>query len=157
VENWLKPRTVHVAVQDPPSLAGERERSLRFYVIDTAGQDTAATIRTAGALAHGLNAEIIVLAAQEVPLPLALDEPPVSLAFTENRLRDMVRRADAPARVDLLLCRDPEAAIRHALPPGALVVMGGRRTWFARAARKLATSLTRDGHQVVFAGEFQTL
>jgi len=124
---------------------------LRIFVIDSAGQDTAATIRAAGRLAHGLNAEITLLAAVEVPLPLPLDEPPVSIPFLEDRLREVVLRCDVAGQVDLRLCRDRFTAIRRALPCGAMVVLGGRGGWFG-ATRKLGRVLVRDGHRVFFAG-----
>lgn len=129
---------------------------LRIFVVDSAGQDTAATIRAAGRLAHGLNAEITLLAAVEVPLPLPLDEPPVSIPFLEDRLRDVVLRCGVAGRVDLRLCRDRLAAIRCALPCGAMVVLGGRGGWF-RGSGKLGRVLVRDGHRVFFAGRIGNL
>ncbi len=89
---------------------------LRYFVIDEAGQDTAATIRAAGALASGLNSEMTLLSAIEVPLPLQLDEPHVSIPFQEDRLRELVVCSGLGGRVELLLCRDRCEAIRRALP-----------------------------------------
>jgi len=119
---------------------------LRYFVIDSAGQNTAATIREAGALASGLHAEMTLLAAIEVPLPLQLDEPHVSIPFQENRLRELVVDSGLGGRVELLLCRDRCEAIRRALPAGSVVFLGGRKG-------KLAALLVRDRHRVFFVGE----
>ena len=91
-----------------------------------------------------------MLAAREVPFPLPLSEPPVSVRFTEERLRSLVLGGGLPATVDVRLCRDQRAAIRQALPPASLVLVGGRKHWWPGRAQTLAAVLARDGHNVVF-------
>ncbi|MEO5924198.1 MAG: hypothetical protein ABIR70_10255 [Bryobacteraceae bacterium] len=121
---------------------------LHIFVLD--GANTAAAISAARTLARGLNAELTLLAAVEVPLPLNLDEPPVSIAFQENRLRELLARNDASGRVDLVLCRDKSTAIVQALPPESIVVLADPKRWFG-TAHKLAKTLSRQGHKVFFA------
>ena len=104
-------------------------------------------------LAQGLNASVTVLVANEVPYPLLLTEPPVSAAFTEERLRELVGRVRIPVRVEVRLCRERDAALREALPPASLVVMGVSHKWFEGRQRRLATLLARDGHKLVLVGE----
>jgi len=84
VVNWTRPS----AIQAPLSVC---KTPIQLFVIHANGQDTAATIRAAGLLAQGLNAEITVLAAIEVPFPLPLEHPPVAIEFTENQFRHMLR------------------------------------------------------------------
>jgi hypothetical protein len=129
------------------------EEPLRFFVIETGAKETMAAIRTARTLARGLNAQMTLLAAVQVPLPLPLQEPPISIAFLEDRLRELVMDSDVPGRVELRLCRERRQAIREALPARAIVVMAGRTGWFHRAARRFAAALTRDGHKVFFVEE----
>src|ERR1700756_1195428 len=78
----------------PPSLGGERtgHQPGRFEVnvIFTDPQATVAALRTAGSLARDLGANIRVRAAITVPYTLPLEEPPVSVAFTERLLSDLV-------------------------------------------------------------------
>jgi hypothetical protein len=126
---------------------------LHVFVIDTGNQATSAAIRAAAALAKGLDAHMTLLAAVEVPCPLDLQEPPVSIAFMEDRLRELVAQTEIPARVELRLCRDRRQAVRDVLPAEAIVVMAGRTGWFHRAARRFAATLIRDGHKVFFVEE----
>ncbi len=129
------------------------ESPLRYFVIDSGDRATAAAIQVAGTLAKGLNAEMTLLAAVEVPLPLPVQEPPVAISFLEDRLRELAAHAQVPGRVELLLCRDRRRAIRDALPAGSLVVIGGRSGWFRRSARQFVAALRRDGHKVFFVEE----
>jgi len=99
---------------------------------------------------QGLNARISILVAREVPFPLPLTEPPVTVAFTEDRLREVIGEGPAiPASVDVFLCRDRLAAVRDSLPYNATVVVGGRNRWFKRDRRKLIRILREDGHRVL--------
>jgi hypothetical protein len=126
---------------------GDRARGpWRVFVIDD-GRDTAVAIRMANALGQGLDAEIVLIAAVEVPLPLPLDEPPVSIPFLENKLRDAMVAGGASGRVELRLCRDRDDAVRSSLPFESLVVLSGRK------ARGLARLLASDGHKVFLTGE----
>ena len=147
--HWTAPRRVQ-----PPQTA-EGGRPIRIFVIHTPNENSTPAIRAVEALASELNAEIVLLAALEVPFPLPLTRPAVSLAFTKALLRNMIELSHAPARVELHLCRDRWQTIRLALPPNALVVLGGRR-WFGRGPRRLAALLAQDGHNVLNLGDFKT-
>jgi hypothetical protein len=122
-------------------------------VIDTGAKATPAAMRAAAALARGLNAKVTLLAAVEVPRPLPLQEPPVSIAFMEERLRGLVLQSEIAGQVELKLCRDRQQAIRESLPAGSIVVLAGRTGWFHRDPRRFAAILTRDGHRVFFVEE----
>ena len=96
-----------------------------------------------------------LLAAVEVPFPIPLDDPPVSIAFLEQQALEMMMQSEIPGRAELRLCRDRIEAIRRALPPEALVVLCGRGRWFGSWTRRLARMLVRDGHRVFVVGGFQ--
>ena len=108
-------------------------------------------------MADGLNFRISVLVASEVPFPLPLNAPPISVAFMEERLREAIVHAGVPAMVEILLCRDRIAAIRKTLPAHSLVIIGGRKRWYVHGPNKIARILKRDGHRVVLVEENQNL
>ncbi len=71
---------------------------------------TAAALKTAGSLARDLGACIRIHAAIAVPYPLPLDQPPVSVAFIERLLTNLVCRLEQKGNFEptarLYLCRD---------------------------------------------------
>jgi hypothetical protein len=126
---------------------------LRITVIFTDAQYTLAALRTAGALAHDLGTNIALIAPQAVPLGYPLDHPPVSAGFTRKLLRDLACKvADDSVKVsvNLCLCRDRLKTALHLLPPDALVVVGGRKSWWPTAESRLVRELRTNGHQVLF-------
>jgi hypothetical protein len=144
----------------PPSMGGkgvERRQPGRFEVnvIFTDPQATVAALRTAGSLARDLGANIRVRAAITVPYTLPLEEPPVSVAFTERLLYDLVCRlgpGDFEPSIHLYLCRDQVETLLRVLTPNSLVVIGGRKHWWPTAERRIANALRSKGHRVVFIG-----
>jgi hypothetical protein len=66
-------------------------KELEVNVIFNDRQGTLTALKTAKALAHQLRARIILLVAQSVPLSFPLTRPPVSVAFTQQQLLDLVR------------------------------------------------------------------
>jgi hypothetical protein len=149
-----------ITKQWPPSLGAvgtEVRQPGRFEVnvIFTDLQATVAALRAAGSLARDLGACIRVRAAISVPYALPLDEPPVSLPFTERLLSDLVCRMeqrDFEPTIHLYLCRDQVETLLRVLKPNSLVVIGGRKHWWPTAERRIANTLRSKGHQVVFIG-----
>jgi len=140
-----------------PSRAAENNpnHELEINVIFTDHQGTLSALRTAGALAHQLQAHINLLVPRVVPYAFPLASPPVSIRFTERRLLDLARQgAQGPMviSVQLYLCRDPRLCLLEALNPQSLVVVGGRERWWPTKETKLARMLQFAGHQVIFAG-----
>jgi hypothetical protein len=113
--------------------------------------------RLAGKLARNLGARVTVLAAQVVPYPLPLERPPVPIEFTERALLRMVCDEEVETAIEVRLCRDSEETIREALPPGSVVVMGGRRRWWPIREWIFAWRLRRDGHHVIYADSSHSL
>jgi hypothetical protein len=126
---------------------------LKVNVIFTNPKGTLAALSTAETLAHDLRGRISLLAFRHVPLPFPLARPPVSVAFLEQRLL-AIARAGAQGRlraaIHLYLCRDKRQAIRRALEPQSLVVVGGSGRWWHGEERALAKMLRSEGFRVVF-------
>jgi pimeloyl-ACP methyl ester carboxylesterase len=72
-------------------------------------------------MARGLGARITLMVAQVVPYPLPLTAPDVPAKFTE-RIAESIAVDDTT--VEIYLCRDRNEALRRALPPGSLVIVG---------------------------------
>lgn len=110
---------------------------------------TRAALLAATRLADGLDLPVSLLAARSVPYPLPLESPPVSVEFTEHEMCCLVSDLDTEIAVHILLCREPEAAIRDALGPEALVVIGTGKGWWRSRYRNFARRLRADGRHLV--------
>lgn len=129
--------------------AGQAPANLNLQVVFTTLAATAAAAKAASGLAHDLGARITILAAQVVPYPLPLEDPPVPAAFTERTLRQLMREQQIETAIQVFLCRDREETIREKLPPGSIVVLGMRRGWWPTRDRIFAWSLSRMGHRTI--------
>jgi hypothetical protein len=126
---------------------------LEVNVIFTDHAATAVALQYAVSLARDLSGRITLRAPLAVPLRLSLDESPVSVRFMERSLSDLVCRLGEDAAgvtVHLYLCRDPLEALLEVLSPGSLVVIGGRKRWWATEESRIAKALRSQGHRVVF-------
>jgi hypothetical protein len=121
---------------------------LEIFVIFTTLKQTLATLRSAHTLAANLNAKITILAAQVVPYPLPLDQPPVPVSFIEQELS--AAAGDLETAINVYLCRDRVKTIRQVLRHGSLVLIGGRKHWWPTADQRLVRKLTGDGHRVLW-------
>jgi len=147
LEKLLSPAT---GLPERPAIE-EAESRLNIAVVFTSAEATIAAMKRAGALAEQLNARITLVVAQIVPWPLPLDSPPVLLDFSEKRFRDIADQSPVDITVRLYLCRDRLEVLRAVLAPHSLVVVGGRKRWWPTPEKHLASSLRRDGHEVIFA------
>jgi hypothetical protein len=140
-------RLKHGILPAPQSFL-ETARQLNLRVIFTDFSNTAAALAKAGSLARGLGARITLVVAQVVPYPLPLNLPDVPVEFTERTLQQL---ATGDTDIQILLCRDREDAIRRALPPDCLVIIGMRqcRWWLSCRERSFAGRLRRDGLRVL--------
>jgi hypothetical protein len=127
------------------------ESSLSIAVVFTSVEGTLAALRKAGDLARNLNASIHVIVPQIVPYPLPLTSPPILLDFSERRFRIIAGEATVQTTVRIHLCRDRLDMLKAELPPGSIVVLGTRKTWWPNADRRLALKLRRTGHEVIVA------
>ena len=125
---------------------------LDLKVIFTDLPKTAAALAIARTMAKGLGARITLLVAQVVPYPLPLAAPDVPIEFTERLMEPLAcDQGDAEdTAIEILLCRDREEAIRGAVPPDSLVIVGARKQrWWPSWERSLAKVLRQDGRRVL--------
>jgi hypothetical protein len=128
---------------------------MEIVVLYTTVPETLQALKMAAHLAHDLSARIRLLVLEVVPYPLPIDQPDVTVPFTQQRFRTLAESA-SPAikidtKVDVHLVRDPEKTIESVLEPNSVVVMGGRCPWWPTAQGRLAKLLKRTGHIVVYA------
>ena len=132
-----------------PSATNRSDGQLEVAVIFTCPEATIRALRRTGALLRGLNARIDLIATQTVPYPLAVDNPPISVGFSEARLLDVARRSQVETTVSLYLCRSRLQMLTSVLNRGSLVVLGTRKTWLPTWEQKLARKLECAGHRVI--------
>jgi hypothetical protein len=153
VANFISTRQVQPPIaQSVPD--GVLEGRLEVNVIFTNPQATAAALKYAASLAQDLEAVIRLRAGIVVPVQLPLDEPPVSVAFTECLLSDLVSRLDADSfarTVDLYVCRDWQETLLQILKPDSPIVIGSSTRWWLTAENRLAKALRANGHRVIVA------
>jgi hypothetical protein len=122
---------------------------LPLHVIFTHPEGTRRALQAACLLGQGLQARPALIAAEVVPYPLPLESPAVPIRVTEQRL-SAIAVGHEETSVRVYLCRDRNEAIRRALPPKSIVLIGGRRRWWPAGEQVLARVLRRDGHKVIF-------
>ena len=125
---------------------------LELDVIFTDPQTTSAALTFAQSFARELGAHICLRATIAVPLQFPLDRSPVSVAFVQEALRNLVSQLDGytfEPTVHLYLCRDRVPTLLQVLRRNSLVVLGGRKRWWPTAASRLARALRAEGHRVI--------
>jgi hypothetical protein len=152
VENSISTWQAHPPNAKP--VADGLEGRLEVNVIFTNPRATAAALQCAESLAQDLGAVIRLRAGIVVPFQLPLEEPPVSVAFTEGLLSDLVSRLDADGferAVDLYVCRDWQETLLQILNPDSPVVVGSTSRWWPTAEDRLVRALRSKGHRVIVA------
>jgi hypothetical protein len=110
-----------------------------------------AALRLAGDLTHELHAHLRLVMTYEVPYPLPLDRPAVTVSVLEAQVRRWAEQAGWEVAGEIYLCRDKWQTLKRLLRPGSLLVVGGRTHWWSSGAQALAHHLEKDGYQVIFA------
>jgi hypothetical protein len=128
----------------------ERDQQLNIAVLFTSVESTLAALKEAATLANQLSAHIRLIVPQIVPYPLPLENPSVQLEFSKSRFRVMVSESGVETSVQIYLCRDPFTALKSALQPGSIVVLGGPKRWWPTESQMLARRLRRAGYEVIF-------
>jgi hypothetical protein len=127
---------------------------LPITVVYTTQDGTLAALKTAAALARGLNARLGLIVTEVVPFRLPIDQPRVPVDFLKQRQNELVSGAGLSGeeiRVQICVCRDTKETLGRLLPTPSLVVLGGRRGFWPSRERRLETFLSRLGHHVIFA------
>jgi hypothetical protein len=150
---WIFELTIPERVQEsvgrpaPAEITGGRR--LEINVLCTSVPATVRAMEKAVEFAHGLNARVRLLVAQEVSYAVPLESSPVAVEFQEASFRQIAQSCDVEARVDIFLCRDAEQTFLQHLPRHSLVVLGSPRRWWPTCEERLARNLRRSGHEVV--------
>ena len=121
-------------------------------VIFTTWHGTHAALRAASRWARCLDARIVLWSPQVVPRQFSVTAPPVSRAFTEQRLQSLVGAycENLEIVIRVCLCRDLELCVLNVLEPDSVVLVGGKKRWLRTQEQKLACLLQAFGHRVLF-------
>jgi hypothetical protein len=144
-------RKINPAVQRPERLVPDTaETRLNVDVVFTSVPATLAALRKAAELANRLGARITLLVPQVVPHPLPLESPPVLLDWNERRFQVIAEQSPVETTVLLYLCRERATTLLRILRPNSLVVLGGPKRWWPTSEKRLARTLRKAGHEVIF-------
>jgi len=151
IEKLLAPATGRPA----QPIGQEADQKLNIAVVFTSVESTLPALKEAGNLANSLGARIKLVVPQVVPYPLPLETPPVLVEFNENRFRVIASQSPVETSVQVYLCRDRLEALKSALKPGSIVVLGGKKRpwpthWVPSKDERLARQLRRAGYEVLF-------
>ena len=133
------------------TIQGNTETGLEVFVVFTDAPGTRAALRWAEGLAQNLDAHIRLIMTYEVPYALPLTRPPVAVEFLEDQVRKVAGQTHLEVAAHIYLCRDQERELRLLLTSPSLIVVGGKRRWWPTSAQKLAQTLQKGGHHVIFA------
>lgn len=123
---------------------------LALNVAFTSERATVGALRYAATLAEGLKSRLQVIVPQVVPYGRELNDPDVDPKFTAQRALEAARAAGVEADVNVVLCRDRADGLHHALGAEGILMIGGGRSWWPMAERRLAQRLADRGHKVLF-------
>ena len=124
--------------------------SLQIVVPGSSLDLTRAALDAVSNLAKSLQVGTTLVSVQVVPYTLPLDSPPISSRFYSRCLEEIVSRVPLPLRIELLLARDHESALKQYMPrPSTVLIVARTHRWWRKSAEeKLACALRRAGHKV---------
>jgi len=136
----------------PPTADDRNGRRPRISVIYTNIEGTLAALDAAVRFSRGLEAEIVLLVAEELALYYSLDHPPIATAFFERVCKAILAelQLDATAiRLEIYFCRRQIKCFEAALHPRSVVLLGTGHHFWRRKERKLASTLKALGHDAL--------
>jgi len=125
------------------------EPQLSVFVVFTSVKQTLNALEKASELAKNLGAKIVIVAAQVIPFPLPLDEPPVSFELVMRRFETMAARKLEGLHISPYLCREPCQAYQRVLNRNSPVVIGLKKRWWRTPEEKLARKLQSAGFKII--------
>jgi hypothetical protein len=134
--------------------ASVAERQLEIVVVFTGVPGTQAALNAAGAMAHGLNTRVRLVAPQAIPYAYSIEQSPIAASFTERLLADLVGKTpngSTETSIEIIRCRDRLRTMLEVLKPNSLIVIGGRKRLWPTKESVLAKKLRSFGHEVIFA------
>jgi hypothetical protein len=132
-----------------PCPAPEIDPNLQLDVIFTNPEGTNGALKAANCFALDLDTRVVLLVPQAVPYPLPLEQPPVSVEFTERALSQLASQHELEVTIKVYLYRDRNASIRRALTPESFFVIDTQKRWWPNGEQMLARLLRRDGHNLI--------
>jgi hypothetical protein len=125
------------------------ESGLAVFVVFTSIDWTLKALEKAREIARPVGAKIVVVAAQIVPYPLPLDEPPVPMEFVIRRFEEKVGEFPEKTQISAYLCRDLMEAFNRILNRNCPIVIGTQERWWPTHNERLARKLHRAGYDVI--------
>jgi hypothetical protein len=132
-----------------PGATFSSDGPLEMALLFTSAEATVNALERTASLLAGLNARIDLIAVQTVPYTLALNNPPVSVPFNEQRLQDIASESTIEMAVHLYICRCPFETLTSVLKPGSVLIVGTRKRWWLTWERRLARKLESAGFRIL--------
>ncbi len=131
-------------------------------VIYTNIEGTLAALDAAVRLSRGLEAQIVLIVAEELTPCYSLDHPPTATAFFRNVCKAILAELqldENAIRLQIHFCRRQVTCFETALRPRSIVVLGTGHRFWRRKENKLAHTLKGLGHDalLVQGGAFAVL
>jgi hypothetical protein len=153
-------RTVHArfgapvpdqTVESPTATGADGDSKLEVFVLFTNPTATLTALSMADRLTRELGCRLRLLMPYEVPCTLPLTERAIPAGLLEDQLDALAPMSPADISAHVLLCRDKLRTLRLLLKPHSLLLIGGRKRWWPTKEERLARTLKKDGHEVIFA------
>ena len=138
-----------VLVPGTPGPTSGSGTQLEVALLFTSAEATVRALESAAPLLAGLNARINLVAVQTVPYRLALNNPPISISFNEQRLQDIATESSIETAVHLYICRCRFETLASVLKPSSVLIIGTRKRWWPAWERRLARKLESAGFRVL--------
>ncbi len=138
-----------VPVSASPGATCASGRQLEVALLFTSAEVTVSALEKTAALLRGLDARINLVAIQTVPYRLALNNPPVSISFNEQRLQNIASESPIETAAYLYICRCPFETLTSVLNPDSVLIVGTRKRWWPTWERRLAGKLESAGFRIV--------
>lgn len=126
---------------------------LRATVLFTTKEGTLAALKAAQDLSRNLRLKVALVAIEPVSIHFPLDRPHIPVDFLEQRSLALLRESGMDAEeisIKLYLCRDRRQCLQRVLSPRSLIIMGGKKSWFAKREKRIEQWLQEMGHPVIF-------
>lgn len=136
----------------PPPGLDYRPRKMRVTVVLTSIEGTIAALTAAAALSRNLAAEIVIHVFDVVYFRYPLERPPVFPAFFEKLCLALIEESNLDSyaiNIEVHYCRDQLLSLKQTLKRRSLVVVGMEKSWWPKREKKLASDLSKLGHDVL--------
>jgi hypothetical protein len=128
---------------------GERPR---ITVVYTTIEGTFAALDAAVRLSIGLEAQIVLLVAEEVAIYYPLNHAPVATRFFQSICGAILQELEineSSVKLEIFFCRRQVQCFEATLEPRSIVVLGTKNQWWHWRERRLARTLKLLGHDAV--------